>query len=289
MTNVDLSCCDFSFPKLSHKASLAVIEDLGFSAVDVGVLPGSAHTTPAAVNDNPRAAADRVLGWLEFTRLVVADVFAEMSDSFEELAVNHPRVEVRQQSWLDFQRLLEFSHRIRSPGLTVLPGVAFPGVDDKQSLTLAATELQRRAEIAGEKGVTLSIEPHYGSIVSTPAAALELLSQAPDVGLTLDYSHFVFQGITQSEVDVLLPRSRHLHLRPAASGDMQMRTGEGAIDFSEMVRRLTQARYSGYLSVEFCWSDWMGLNRVDCVSETAVLRDLVSRELDVHQRPKPSA
>lgn len=270
-----LACADSTFPKLSHEGALAVIRDLGLSAVDICVFDGYDHSPPEAIVGDPGRAADAVLGRLDRTGLVVADVFGILSTPYDRLAVNHPDGAVRREALRQFGGLMEFARRLDAPGITILPGVTFDGVDPDESLALAAAELQTRAELAGEAGMRLSIEPHYGSIVPDPAKTLQLLAHAPDVTLALDYSHFVFQGIPQHDVDVLIPRTRHVHLRQAAPGVMQARMREGTIDFGVLLGQLASAGYDGYLTLEYQWDEWFDCDRVDCVSETAELRDLV--------------
>lgn len=263
-----LSCADSAFPRLSHAGALGVIRDLGIPAVDICVFPDFAHTAPATVRADPGAAAEAVLERLD--GLAVADVFLILG-AFDAVAINHPDAAVREESLSYFGPVVEFARRLSSPGVTLLPGVEFDGA----SLDEAAAELRRRAEIAGEAGLRLAFEPHYESIVETPERTLELLDRAPGVGLALDYSHFVFQGTPQADVDVLIPHAHHVHLRQAGRGEMQLRVHEGEIDFPRLMGRLRQAGYDGYLALEYQWEEWLDCNRVDCISETAALRDLL--------------
>lgn len=269
-----LACADSAFPKLSHEVALQVIRDLGIGAVDVCVFPVYGHIAPDAVRADPAAAAETLLPALERTGLAVADVFLILG-GFEEYAVNHPADEVRTESLASFEATVEFARRLASPGVTLLPGVEFDEVGPEASLQLAASELQRRAQLAAEAGLALSFEPHYQSITETPERTLELLAAAPDLSLALDHSHFVFQGFAQEEVDVLIPHARHFHLRQAAEGAMQLPAREGAIDFSRLLVQLREIDYGGYLTLEYQWEEWLDCHRVDCVSETAELRDLL--------------
>lgn len=267
-----LACADSSFPKLSHEVALAVIRDLDLRAVDICVFPDYAHTPPAEVRADPGAVADAIRRRLD--GLVVSDVFLILG-AFDAVAINHPDAAVRAESLSYFGPAVELASRLHAPGLTVLPGVDFDGVEADSGLELAAAELRRRAQIAGEAGLALSFEPHFGSIAATPERALRLIELAPEARLALDCSHFAFQGIAQSEVDALIPHARHVHLRQAATGAMQTPTHEGAIDFAVLLGELDAAGYAGYLALEYQWEEWLDCNRVDCVSETAELRDLL--------------
>jgi sugar phosphate isomerase/epimerase len=271
-----LSCADSTFPRLSHDVALAVIKDLGIGAVDVCSFAGYRHTPPETVLADPTRSAAEVARRLDRHALVVADVFAILSESFEQRAVNHPDAAVRAGVLDDFGQFVAFAGRLGAPGLTILPGTTFEGVPEHESLRLAATELARRVQLAGEAGLRLAIEPHYGSIASTPASALELLDRVPGLGLALDYSHFVYQGLAPAEVDPLLVHTRHLHVRQAAPGTMQARAHEGTIDFARIRDMLLAMGYDGYFALEYQWEDgWLDLSRVDCISETAELRDVL--------------
>lgn len=270
-----LSCADSAFPRLSHRGALQVIADLGILAVDVCVFAGMDHTPPEAVVADPEGTADRVRQRVDEIGLEVVDVFVILATSFRDLAVNHPDPGVRVTSLGQFREAVRFAAHLGSPGMTILPGATYDGVDPAESRALAASELQRRSEIAGEVGLELSIEAHYQSIVPTIATTEELLAAAPGLSLTLDYSHFVYQGIPEREVDVLIPHARHVQLRQAAPGVMQARVTEGAIDFVRVQRDLEAAGYAGYLGLEYQHEEWLDCLRVDCISETAALRDLL--------------
>jgi sugar phosphate isomerase/epimerase len=272
-----LSCADSAFPRLSHEAAIMVIADLGFRHADVCVFEGYQHNPPEVVVADPDQAADVVGDRLARHGMDAVDVFAILGNPLElsALAINHPDEAEREEAMRRFQPIVRFAGRIGAPGITLLPGSVFEGTTSQESLDRSASELQKRADVAGEAGLALSIEPHYESVVETPTLCKELLEKAPDVTVTLDHGHFIFQGFTQDEIDELLPRTRHLQLRQAAKGEMQAPARNGEIDYGLLLRRLAERGYPGYLGLEYQWDEWMDFNRVDCISETAELRDLL--------------
>lgn len=271
-----LSCADSTFPRLSHDGSLTVISDLGFEAVDICSFTGYPHTPPDDVLADPDRAAGVVTERLERFGLAVSDMFVILGGSFDELAPNHPDAAVRAQALEHFERFVAFGQRIGSPSITVLPGTDVEGRPDEESMALAADQLNMRAQIAGDAGLRLSFEPHFGSLAETPAKALELIERTEHVGLALDYSHFVYQGISQDEVDELLPHTHHFHVRQAAPGVVQARTHEGTIDFVRIRDKLLGMGYEGYFALEYQWEDgWLDFSRVDCIAETADTRDVL--------------
>jgi sugar phosphate isomerase/epimerase len=271
-----LACADSAFPWLSHPAALAVIRDLGIDAVDVCVFAGYRNNPPETVLADPRRAADTIGARLAEHGQQPSDVFAILGTSFEELAVNHPDAAVRAESLRRFDALVELARALAAPGVTILPGTTFDGVDEDASLALAATELERRATIAGEAGLRLAVEPHFDSVVPTPARTLELLERTEHVGLALDLSHFVYAGAAQEDAYELFERTHHVHLRQAAPDAIQTRLREGVIDFADLRDRLLAAGYDGYFALEYQWEEGSpDFTHVDCIAETAQLRDLM--------------
>ena len=114
----------------------------------------------------------------------------------------------------------------------------------------------------------------------TPERALALLELAPGLTLTLDYSHFVYQGIPETEVEQLAPFARHCHLRGARRHRMQAPLRENAIDFERMLDTLGAVGYEGFLGLEYVWLDWEHCNECDNLSETLLLRDRVRAKLE---------
>lgn len=274
-----LAACDYTFPKLPWEHALRMVRDLGVEAVDVALFAGRSHLDIQEVfSDLPRAAA-RVTEALRSNGLRIADVFGQPGRAFEENAVNHPEASVRAGAAEFFYRLLEFALRCNGGHVSLLPGAPFEGESEADSFHRSAEELAWRAEAAAKVGVTLSVEPHIGSIVPTPQAASRLLDMTPGLTVTLDYSHFTYQGIPDSEIEPLMARASHFHARGACKGKLQASMKENTIDFDGVLRAMQRTNYNGFVVLEYCWVDWMDLNRVDNVSETVILRDLL-RGLD---------
>ncbi|MGI8973793.1 MAG: hypothetical protein ACR2HI_06415, partial [Gaiella sp.] len=103
---------------------------------------------------------------------------------------------------------------------------------------------------------------------------------APGLELTLDYSHFVYQGIPEREVEELAAVARHCHIRGARRGRMQAPLRENTIDFERMIDALSEVGYDGYLGLEYVWLDWEHCNECDNLSETLLLRDRLRAKLE---------
>jgi len=96
------------------------------------------------------------------------------------------------------------------------------------------SELKLLCQAANDEGILLNIEACEPSVVQHPMDAIRICEDVPGLGLTLDYSHFIDPGYTQSEVEPLHRFARHLHARQAVPGKRVEAVDKGTIDFAEL-------------------------------------------------------
>lgn len=273
-----LACADFAFPLLSHDNSLDVIAMLGFDGVDVGLFEGRSHLFPSREMFDPSAAAtlrkkatDRGLN--------VADVFLQMDPDFTVFAVNHPQADRREKARDWFRRTLDYAGQCGCRHVTTLPGVLFEEESAADSLARCRDELAWRAEQAQAANIVFGVEAHIGSIVPNPQSALELVESVPGLTLTLDYTHFTRDGIADAEVEPMLRHASHFHVRGARKGRLQCSFDDNVIDYGRVVDVLQQVGYSGYVGIEYVWTEWERCNEVDNLCETILFRDFLRSRL----------
>ncbi|MEI6404066.1 MAG: sugar phosphate isomerase/epimerase family protein [Actinomycetota bacterium] len=277
-----LSCGDHSFPLLRHDLALDLIAGLGFEGFDLALMGNRSHIRPEDVRHDVAGAAKRITAELDRRGLELSDVFVIPWTDFERFAPNSPVAQERQASRDLFDDMAALAARLNAPGITMVPGIDWPGLTHDQSLELAAEELQWRAARLSQEGMRFSVECHMGSVASTPDDVLRLLHLAPDLRLTLDYSHFIAPGHTQTDIDRLIPYASHVQVRGARPGRGQCGLEDNAIDFEDLVDQLDATGYDGFLTVEYVWINWEHMNECDNVSETIMLRDRLRAKL-AHQ------
>jgi sugar phosphate isomerase/epimerase len=268
------SCADFTFPLLAHADALRLIRMLGCEGVDLGVFDGRSHLQPKEIMADPEGAVRRVKAMLAETRLVVSDVFLQTGPEPPEHAANDPDPAVRAANREMFDAVLGFCAALGCRHMTGLPGVWHPGVDTADDWKLAVGETRWRVERAAERGIVYAIEAHVGSLCPDPESALRFAGEA-GVTHTLDYGHFIYQGMSNEAAHALLPLASHFHARGGKPGGLQTTVAENEIDFPEIMRRFRESGYDGWICLEYVWVDWEGCNRTDNVSETILLRRLL--------------
>lgn len=274
--SVRLSCNDYAWPGLGHRTTLAVIRDLGFAGVDIGLFAETTHVTLSSVLAGPEARAEALRSDVEELGLQVADVFLTSSLEIDRLTPTSRTADDVDRLRDIFRATAEFADAVGAPGVTLLPGVVADGVSLRQAIALAAEGLAPLVDIGGERGLGVSVEPHVGSCIETPEATAELLALTPGLAVTLDPSHFAYLGCSVERMTELVPRTRHVQIRPARTGVMQCKVPDNEIDLTLLMESLRDAGYKGWIASEFVWMEKWACDEVDNTAESKRLGELLT-------------
>lgn len=279
---IEFSCADFTFPLLSHEKCLTLIAMMEFSWVDIGLFNDRSHIQPKDQFIEPEKNGKRLRKLSEELGLKISDIFIQTALDFSECAINHPNPIIRKEQREIFKRAMEFTKAAESVHFTGLPGVNFNTVDSKD---ICFKELTWRLETANKYGIKYSVEPHIGSIMSTPEKALSILKMVPGLTITLDHSHYIAQGIELDRIQSMIPYASHVHARGAAINEVQTSVARSEIDFKEVIKKLKETSYSGKICMEYCYIEWGNCNRTDNISETLIMRELLKKYLQTNCNP----
>jgi sugar phosphate isomerase/epimerase len=140
----------------------------------------------------------------------------------------------------------------------------------------AAGVLRRFVAQAGEHNIRVSIEPHVDSVAPTPDTARALVEQVEGLGITLDWSHLVTQGIKPDDTAPLLGYVRHVQVRQAAPMRLQTPFEQGVLNLKKVMTLLLSAGYDDVLTIEHMQTvGWHGTAKVNPVTEAIQLRDVL--------------
>lgn len=274
-SKINYSCADFTFPLLSHRNALKLIQLLGIGAVDLGLFEDRSHIFPSTIVKDFNKVVKTVKRHLDAAELAVSDVFLQTGADPPINAANTPDYSVRDKNREMFRKVIEFAHAVGGGHITGLPGVYHKGCDRLDDWGRAIEEAQWRIEYASAAGITYSVEPHVGSILPDATITMDFIKACPGLSLTLDYGHFIYQGQSNESVHPLIPYASHFHARGGANGRLQTIVRENTIDYNAMINLLLESGYAGYICLEYVYQDWEGCNRTDNVSETLLLHDLL--------------
>ena len=269
---------DFTFPLLEHDKVIKLIALLGFDGIDIGLFENRGHLQPSAVFGDAEKNGRILKKKVSDEGICVADVFLQCDLDFDPYAINHTEKARRDLAREWFLKTLEYANACESRHVTCLPGVHNEGESYEASFERAAEELSWRVEESKKAGLVFGTEAHTGSIAETPEATEKLVKAVPGLTLTLDYTHYAIEGIPDERAHPLVKYASHFHARSASKGVLQTVIKENAIDYPAIVREMKKTGYSGFIGIEYIWMEWQNANRVDNVSESIQLRELIRKE-----------
>ena len=265
MPGLQIACHAWAYNTLPLEEAIGTIARLGFRYLDLGSGPHLDVNRAAAY---PEAEAETILQLLDKFGLALTDLYLMLPH------INSPDPAKRERQITLFERLIPFAEALGTPGVTISPGIIHKVDGVNHSLARAIPALLRMLLAAEDTELRISFEPHMDSVVQHPEQALLLLDAVPGLSLTLDYAHFVYQGIVWREVQPLLEHIAHVQIRQAKRNVLQTTHDSGTINLPQLVRNLYDGGYRGALTVEYMTTfGWHGMQNIRISHETVSTRD----------------
>jgi sugar phosphate isomerase/epimerase len=249
MTEPDrrLGCSTISFRHQNLGTALNTIQTLGFSEIDLGALPGVCDHVPFVLDD---AAVAEVARTVVASGLAVRSINADIGDL--NVPLDDASREAR-RAHLDSLVALAVATDARA---LVLPCGAIdhtPVESLEADVARVATELAWAAGAAAARGVELWTETLHLHRLCHDLDRAHMLADrlTGDVGIVMDFSHVVASGGDPVDfIDRFGPRIRHVHVRDATPGNINVSVGSGHVDFARGIKQLASAGYRGHFSLE---------------------------------------
>ena len=110
-------------------------------------------------------------------------------------------------------------------------------------------KLRRLVQVAQLEGVRVGIKSQIGRLSEDPDTVVVLCDNVKGLGLTLDPSHYICGPHSGKSIEKLMKYVYHAHLRDTKKGQLQVRVGQGEVDYGRLIASLQKVNYSRALSV----------------------------------------
>ncbi|MEX2173579.1 MAG: sugar phosphate isomerase/epimerase [Pirellulaceae bacterium] len=130
--------------------------------------------------------------------------------------------------------------------------------------------LRRLVDIATLHGVRVGIKSQVGRLSEDPDTVTVLCDNVKGLGLTFDPSHYIFGPYQGRSIDKLMKYVYHVHLRDTNKKALQVRVGQGDIEYGRLMTQLQKLKYNRAFTVNI--TEMAG---VDHVGELRKLRLLL--------------
>jgi sugar phosphate isomerase/epimerase len=214
------------FPGLPLDEVLSRLVDLEFSHVEIGIHAGDAGLQPAEV----AADLDRSIARCRNTQRLTPVAFAVDPDPGEEY-------------YKQFAACCKLAKAIKVVAITVRSGeLGTPYNEEVQ-------RLQELVRIASADGVVVGLLTEVGCISQDPETATVLCQQVKGLGITLDPSHFICGPHKGGSYNQIIKHVVHTRLRDTSKDKLQVRIGQGEIEYSRLITQLQLVNYNRALCV----------------------------------------
>ncbi|MHB0956418.1 MAG: sugar phosphate isomerase/epimerase family protein [Pirellulaceae bacterium] len=109
--------------------------------------------------------------------------------------------------------------------------------------------LRRLVDLASSEGARVGMKTTIGCLTEDPDTAVVLCDNVKGLGLTFDPSHYVCGPHSRRSTTKLMKYVFHVHLRDSTKDALQVRIGQGEIEYGRLIGQLRKVHYNRTLSV----------------------------------------
>jgi sugar phosphate isomerase/epimerase len=215
------------FADLPLTAALDKLVDLEYSAVEIAIHENGNQLKPSEVVENLEYALNACTNTF---RLDVAAYSVEITATGEEYY----------KQWDSICRLAR---------ATKVVTVTVPSGELGTPFNEEVERLRKLVDIAVLQGVRVGMRSQVGRLSEDPSTVAVLCDNVKGLGLTLDPSHYVCGPHAGKSIDKLMKYVYHVHLRDTTKEQLQVRIGQGEIEYGRLISQLRKVNYTRALSV----------------------------------------
>jgi sugar phosphate isomerase/epimerase len=236
------------FQDLSIQKALERLADLEFTSVELAMFEDGDQLKPSQV------AADPEMG-LNLCR---------NSRRLDVVAFDVRITATGDAHYEQFQSICKLAKAAKVVTLTV------PSAELGTPFNEEVEHLRRLVDIATLEGVRVGIKSQIGRLSEDPDTVMVLCDNVKGLGLTLDPSHYIYGPHQGRSIDKIMKYVYHTHLRDTNRKALQVRVGQGEIEYGRLITQLQKLKYNRALCVNIT-----EMPEVDHIGELRKLRLLL--------------
>lgn len=109
--------------------------------------------------------------------------------------------------------------------------------------------LRKLVDIASEQSVVVSLRSEVGSLSEDPDTVVVLCDNVKGLGVALDPSHYLCGPHKKRGYENLVGYTYNVYLRDSSETELQVRVGQGVVDYGKLLNQLNREKYNRALTV----------------------------------------
>ena len=217
------------FADLSLDAALERLADLEYTSVEIMIHESGGHLKPSAVLADTDAAI-RVCR--QTHRLTVCSFSVDIEEPDEK------------EYYAQFAACCKLAKAVKIVTLSVR------AAELGTPFNAEVERLRAMTAISARDGVRVGLLTETGRMSQDPDTAVVLCDSVKGLGISLDPSHFVYGPHRGGGYEQVMKHVYHVRLRDTSKEELQVRIGQGQIEYGRLINQLNKVQYDRALCVD---------------------------------------
>ena len=212
---------------MSLPDAIGKLRDLEYSSVEITLHENSNQVKPSQVMQS----VDQAIALCRDThRLNIVSYSVEIEAAGDDY-------------YKQFEAICELAKATKVVTLTI------PSGEHGTPFNEEVEKLRRLVAIAELQGVRVGMRSQVGRLSEDPDTVAVLCDNVKGLGLALDPSHYIYGPHQGKSIDKLIKYVYHMLLRDTKKDQLQVRVGQGEVDYGKLVTQLERVNYDRSLCV----------------------------------------
>lgn len=217
------------FPDLSLVAALERLGDLEYSRVEIALDERGGQLKPSEVAANLEHAVQ----------------LCRETHRLKPVAYNLDQgIDAEHPAYYE-----QFSACCKLAKATKVVTIAVPSGELGTPFNAEIERLRELVRIGSLDGVLVALRTEIGHMTQDPTTAVVLCDNVKGLGISLDPSHYLTGPHAGANYEPVLKHVLHVRLRDTSKDQLQVRVGQGQVEYGRLVSQLNKVRYERALTV----------------------------------------
>jgi sugar phosphate isomerase/epimerase len=216
------------FPSLPLDAAMMQLADLEYTCVEIMIHESDGHLRPSEV----MADLDRAVMLCRHTHRLTPIAFSIDIEAPENLY------------YRQFSACCKMAKAVKVVTLTVR------SAELGTPFNAEVERLRELVAISSQDGIRVGLLTETGRMTENPDTAIVLCDNVKGLGITLDPSYYVHGPLAGVGYEQVMRYVYHVRLRDTNKTSLQVRVGQGEVEYGRLVNQLQKVRYDRALCVD---------------------------------------